>query len=97
MTKITKKALIEEALKKYSNLKIEESIFCTVEVFLNNWTPWILNFPLTARWKKTKIDKIRTHIRSFLLNIKPDDSNKRYNWDTSSENIKGIKISLKFN
>jgi len=34
MTKITKKALIEEALKKYSKSKIEEATFCEVKVLL---------------------------------------------------------------
>jgi len=99
MTKITKKALIEEALKKYSKSKIEEATFCEVKVLLKKWNAfwdqlW-LSLSLTSRWKKSKIDKIRTWIRSLLLNIKPDESNKRLSGNTSSGNIESIKISLK--
>jgi hypothetical protein len=96
MVKVTKKALIEEALKKYSSWKIEEAIYCNVIVTTRDWNRWELHFQLTNRWKKSKTDKIRTEIRSLLLNIKPDESNKRHDWDTSSENIESIKISLKF-
>lgn len=98
MLKITKTALMEEALKKYSSWKIEEAIHCKVEVKLKNWNAfwdWLIsNFNLSNKWKKTKADKIRTEIRSLLLNRKVDD--RRFYWDTSSDNIKSIKISLKF-
>ncbi len=100
MPKITKKSLMEDALKKYSKVQIEEAISCKVKVALKKWNAfwdslW-LNLPLTNRWKKPKIEKIRTWIRSLLLNIKPDESNKRLIWNTSSDNIESIKISLKY-
>lgn len=100
MPKITKKVLMEEALKKYSLWKIEEAIHCKVEVKLKNWnTFWdrlISNFNLSNKWKKTKADKIRTEIRSLLLNRKVDESSKRLIGNTGSDNVESIKINLKF-
>lgn len=100
MIKITKKALMEKALKKYTPWRIEEAIFCKVEVHLKVWNSFwdnpVSTFQLTNRWKKTKVDKIRTEIRSLILNVERNESNKRLIGNTSSENIESIKISLKF-
>ncbi len=96
MTKITKEFLINQALEKYSENQINNAYHCNVKVTNKDWISWELNLPLNNRGKKTKTQKIKSNIRSFLLNIKPDESNKRYNWDTSSENIESIEIKLSY-
>ncbi len=93
MKKITKKALMEKALKKYTETEISEAILCEVKVYTKDNNRLQLNLPLTNRGKKSKSDKIRTWIRSFLLN-RADFDDRRFFWDTSSENIKSINIKL---
>lgn len=94
MPKITKKELIEKALSRYSEEEIEKSIRCKVIISKRTGGGMELRFNLTNRWCKTKAQKIQTEIKGFLMNIKPDDSNKRMMWDTSSKNIESIKIKL---
>lgn len=96
MPKITKTALMEEALKKYSPWKIEEAKRWKMVATFKDGLRIEDNFNLNSRSKKSKIEQIKTKIRSSLMNIKPNESNKRFFWDTSSENIESIKISLKF-
>lgn len=98
MSKITKKSFIEKELEKYNSEQVELAISCKVIVILKKWT-WFGNiityqFWLTNKWKKLKIDKIRTKIKSFLYNQDNDD--RRFYWDTSSENIESIEINLEF-
>jgi len=93
---ITKKSLIERALANYTEKQINDSTFCEVVVLTKNDKKGTLNFPITNRWKKTKANKIRSNIRSFLLNTIPDEFNKRHSWNTSSENIDSISIELKY-
>lgn len=94
MPKITKESLIKQALIKYSENQINNAYYCSVKITNKDWISWELNFQLTNRGKKTKTEKIKSNIRSFLLNIKPDESNKRYHWNTSSDNIFSIDIYL---
>jgi hypothetical protein len=96
MKKITKKFLIEEALKKYTNKRLEEASWWTYIALFKDWLKMEWNFNLYNRWNKSKKEKIKTHIRSDLLNRTPNEENKRLNYDTSSENIVSISIRLKY-
>ena len=95
MVKISKKAMVEEALKKYTSQKIEEATKCEVTVLTKDGAKWVFDFWLTSRGLKTKQEKIKSYIWWSLKNDKADDYNKRHHWNTSSRNIKSIKITLK--
>lgn len=96
MVKMTKKAMVEEALKKYPPKRIEEAKSCEITVLTKDGEEGIFRQVLTNRWLKTKAEKIKHNIWGLLKNDKADDYNKRHSWNTSSENIESIKISLKF-
>ncbi|MDD2745518.1 MAG: ATP-binding protein [Candidatus Gracilibacteria bacterium] len=86
--------MILSELEKYKEVQIEQAHFCTVEVQTKNGITGTLNLRLTNRGNKTKKEKIIRGINCFLYNEKPDERNKRYNWDTSSANILTISVSL---
>lgn len=96
MLKITKKQLMIDALSKYSNKKIDEAVACKYKATFKDWAIiWPCSFSLTWNIRKPKRDYIFRQIRSWLLNRKVTESNKRLGGNTSSENIMGIKVSLK--
>lgn len=93
MPKITKKYLIEEAIKKYTPWKIKQAKSVKVFVTLKSW--WIIQASSGLGGKKDKAEQIKSFIRSILLNRNATESNKREIIDTSSENIESIKIRLR--
>ena len=96
MVKISKKAMVEEALKKYTPQKIEEAKRCEAIVCTKDWKQVILTYNLTNHWLKKKAEKIKSYIWWSLKNDAADDYNKRPDWNTNSRNIESIKISLIF-
>lgn len=96
MPNITKKQLMIYALSKYSTKKIDEAVGFTYIVTFQNWTSeWPSFFSLTHNIKWGKKGYIFKKIRSWLLNRKATESNKRLGGDTSSGNIIGISVILK--
>lgn len=96
MSVISKEQLIREALEKYSENQISNAFHCNVSVLNKDWIRWELHLPLTNRGKKTKTEKIKSNIRSFLFNTPADEYNKKHDWDTSSKNIQSIDITLQY-
>jgi len=96
MAKITKKALMIQALEKYTPKQIENAEYCEMTAVGKdgNIITWC-NFHLRSKDTLSKYDRILNTIRSALHNITPDESNKRMIVDTSSENIQTIFIKLK--
>ncbi len=96
MAKITKKALMIEALNKYAPKQIENAEYCEVTATLSGeWNSVGCSFHLRAKDKLSKYERILKTIRSTLHNTTPNESNKRMMGDTSSENIQSISIKLK--
>lgn len=95
MAKITKKALMLEALSKYTPKQIEKAEYCEMTAIAKdgNIVVW-WNFHLRWKDKLSKYERILKTIRSALHNTTPDESNKRPMIDTSSENIQLISIKL---
>ena len=94
MPKITKKYLIEEAIKKYSPWKIKQAKSVEIVVTLKSW--WTIKASSSLSDRGDKAEEIKSFIRSTLLNRKSTEWNKRDVIDTSSENIESIKIRLRY-
>ena len=96
MTKITKKYLMERALNQYNEEKIEKATEWQYKAIFRNWKAITWEFgSLNMKRKISKSEYILKQVRSWLLNRKPTESNKRLDWDTSSNNIVDIGIILK--
>lgn len=77
MAKITKKALMIEALNKYTPKQIEKAEYCEVNVVDKNGIPLTsCNFHLRTKDKLSKYERILKTIRSVLHNNAPSESNK---------------------
>ena len=94
MPKITKKYLIEEAMKKYAPWKIKQAKSVEIFVTLKDWKFIQASSSLSGRGDKA--EEIKSFIRSTLLNRKSTEWNKRPVVNTSSENIENIEIRLKY-
>ncbi|GAB0174747.1 MAG: hypothetical protein HHAS10_06260 [Candidatus Altimarinota bacterium] len=96
MAKVTKKALMIEALNKYTPKQIENAEYCEMNAVAKDGNIVVgCNFHLRAKDRLSKYERILKTIRSALHNTTPDESNKRPMVDTSSENIRLISIKLK--
>lgn len=95
MAKITKKALMIEALGKYTPKQIENAEYCEMEALSKDGVTivWV-NFSIIWKWKLSKYERILKTIRSALHNNASSESNKWLVSDTSSENIQSISIKL---
>ncbi len=96
MIKITKKYLMEKALGQYSANKIEKATEWQYKAIFKNWKTITWEFgSLNMKRKISKSEYILKQVRSWLLNRKQTESNKKLSWDTSSNNIVDIEIYLK--